>query len=155
MLYKLNSKIWKRVNNAYHYGNVNQYGNAKERYIVALILLVDDDPQMLRLLSDLIQLDGHRALLAEDGEVALTYFDHQVPDLIITDILMPNKEGLEFIAEVRELHPDLKIIAYSGGGSADPASYLEFASGMGADRVFSKPMPLALLRQEIKSLLEA
>ena len=92
--------------------------------------------------------------MAEDGEVAMGYFEHQAPDLVITDILMPNKEGLEFIAEVRELHPQIKIIAYSGGGSSDPESYLEFASGMGADRVFSKPMPLANLRQEIKQLLE-
>lgn len=120
---------------------------------MALILLVDDDPQMLRLLSDIIQLDGHEALMAEDGELALAYFEHQAPDLVITDILMPNKEGLEFISEVREMHPDLKIIAYSGGGSADPESYLEFASGMGADRVFSKPMSLAALREEIKVLL--
>lgn len=121
---------------------------------MSLILLVDDDPQMLRLLSDVIELDGHEALMAEDGEVAMGYFEHQAPDLVITDILMPNKEGLEFIAEVRELHPQVKIIAYSGGGSSDPESYLEFASGMGADRVFSKPMPLANLRQEIKQLLE-
>lgn len=120
---------------------------------MALILLVDDDPQMLRLLTDIIKLDGHEALMAEDGELALAYFEHQAPDLVITDILMPNKEGLEFISEVREMHPDLKIIAYSGGGSSDPESYLEFASGMGADRVFSKPMPLASLREEIKALL--
>ena len=120
---------------------------------MALILLVDDDPQMLRLLTDIVKLDGHEPILAEDGEIALTYFEHQAPDLVITDILMPNKEGLEFISEVREKYPDLKIIAYSGGGSADPESYLEFATGMGADRVFSKPMPLALLREEIKELL--
>jgi DNA-binding response OmpR family regulator len=120
---------------------------------VALILLVDDDPQMLKLLKDIVKLDGHEPILAEDGEIALTYFKHQAPDLVITDILMPNKEGLEFISEVREKYPNLKIIAYSGGGSADPQSYLEFASGMGADRVFSKPMPLALLREEIRELL--
>lgn len=121
---------------------------------MALIMLVDDDPQMLRLLSDVIDLDGHQALLAEDGEVAINYFQQHTPDLVITDILMPNKEGLEFISEVRELHPNLKIIAYSGGGSSDPESYLEFASGMGADRVFTKPMPLAELRAQIKQLLE-
>jgi len=120
---------------------------------MALILLVDDDPQMLRLLNDVIDLDGHEALLAEDGEVALKYFEHQTPDLVITDILMPNIEGLEFISQVREKHPNLKIIAYSGGGSTDPESYLEFASGMGANRVFTKPMPLAELRGEIKQLL--
>ena len=120
---------------------------------MALVLIVDDDPQMLRLLTDVVQLDNHDVLLAQDGEMALKYFAHQTPDLIITDILMPNKEGLELISEIREKFPKLKIIAYSGGGSTDPQSYLEFASGMGADKVFSKPMPLALLRQEIRDLL--
>ncbi|MFT6733635.1 MAG: CheY-like chemotaxis protein [Polaribacter sp.] len=121
---------------------------------MALILLVDDDPQMLNLLSEVVKLDGHQAIMAEDGELALACFEHQSPDLVITDILMPNKEGLEFIAEVREDYPVLKIIAYSGGGSADPESYLEFAKGMGADRVFSKPMPLEILRNEISELLQ-
>ncbi|MDH5433249.1 MAG: response regulator [Gammaproteobacteria bacterium] len=120
---------------------------------MALVLIVDDDPQMLRLIKDVVSLDNHDVLLAEDGELAMDYFEHQQPDLMITDILMPNKEGLELISEVREKFPNLKIIAYSGGGAADPQSYLEFASGMGADRVFSKPMPLAELRQEIQALI--
>ena len=116
-------------------------------------MIVDDDPQMLRLLTDVVELDKHDVLLAQDGTLAMDYFEHQQPDLMITDILMPNKEGLELISEVRESYPNVKIIAYSGGGSSDPMSYLEFASGMGADRVFSKPMPLAELRQEIQTLL--
>jgi len=120
---------------------------------LALVLIVDDDPQMLRLLTDVVELDNHDVLLAQDGSLAVDYFEHQQPDLMITDILMPNKEGLELISEVREKFPKTKIIAYSGGGSSDPESYLEFATGMGADRVFSKPMPLAELREEIKGLL--
>jgi DNA-binding response OmpR family regulator len=120
---------------------------------MALVLIVDDDPQMLRLLTDVVELDNHDVLLAQDGALAMDFFEHQLPDLMITDILMPNKEGLELISEVREKFPKVKIIAYSGGGSSDPESYLEFASGMGADRVFSKPMPLAELREEIKDLL--
>ena len=120
---------------------------------MALVLIVDDDPQMLRLLTDVVEMEKHDVLLAQDGALALEYFEHQVPDLIITDILMPNKEGLELISEVKEKYPDIKIIAYSGGGSSDPESYLEFASGMGADKVFSKPMPLGDLREEIKHLL--
>jgi DNA-binding response OmpR family regulator len=120
---------------------------------MALVLIVDDDPQMLRLLTDVVELDKHDVLLAQDGALALEFFDHQTPDLMITDILMPNKEGLELISEVKDKAPSIKIIAYSGGGSADPESYLEFATGMGADRVFSKPMPLSELRSEIQSLL--
>lgn len=121
---------------------------------MALILLVDDDPKMLQLLTEIVELDGHRAITAADGEIALSCFEQQMPDLVITDILMPNKEGIELISEVREIYPDLKIIAYTGGGSADPESYLEFASGVGANRVFLKPMPVAILRHEIMSLLE-
>ena len=122
---------------------------------MALVLIVDDDPQMLRLLTDVVELDNHDVLLAQDGAMALEYFDHQTPDLMITDILMPNKEGLELISEIREKFPNLKIIAYSGGGASDPESYLEFASGMCADKVFSKPMPLGELRQQIQILLAA
>ncbi len=120
---------------------------------MALVLIVDDDPQMLRLLTDVAELDNHDVLLAQDGALAMDYFEHHLPELMITDILMPNKEGLELISEVREKYPNIKIIAYSGGGSSDPESYLEFATGMGADRVFSKPMPLAELRKEIQILL--
>ncbi len=121
---------------------------------MALILLVDDDPKMLQLLTEIVELDGHQAMTAADGEIALQCFDQQIPDLVITDILMPNKEGIELISEVRASYPDLKIIAYTGGGSADPESYLEFASGMGADRVFLKPMPVAKLREEVAALLD-
>ncbi len=121
--------------------------------VMALVLIVDDDPQMLRLLTDVVEIEQHDVLLAQDGDLALEYFTHQVPDLVITDILMPNKEGLELISEIRERYPQTKIIAYSGGGSSDPESYLEFASGMGADKVFSKPMPINDLRNEINSLL--
>lgn len=120
---------------------------------MALVLIVDDDPQMLRLLTDVVEMEKHDVLLAQDGAQAIDYFSHQVPDLVITDILMPKKEGLELISELKEKFPDIKIIAYSGGGSSDPQSYLEFASGMGADKVFSKPMPLNDLRHEIKALL--
>lgn len=120
---------------------------------MALVLIVDDDPQMLRLLTDVVELDQHDVLLAQDGALAMNYFSEQQPDLMITDILMPNKEGLELIAEVRSKYPNVKIIAYSGGGSSNPESYLEFASGMGADMVFCKPMPLGRLRKEINSLL--
>ncbi|WP_444997891.1 response regulator [Aliikangiella sp. IMCC44359] len=121
---------------------------------MALVLIVDDDPQMLRLLTDVVELDNHDVLLAQDGALALEYFDYHAPDLMITDILMPNKEGLELISETREKFPKVKIIAYSGGGSSDPESYLEFAIGMGADKVFTKPMPLGDLRKEIQLLLE-
>ena len=120
---------------------------------MAVIMLVDDEPSMLSILKDLVSKDGHQILLAQDGLEASQLFKQKVPDLVITDILMPNKEGLEFISEIRAAHPNIKIIAYTGGGSSDPQNFLEFAKGMGADKVFSKPVPLAKLREEITQLL--
>jgi CheY-like chemotaxis protein len=125
----------------------------KKDLLLALILLVDDDPNMLHLLNEIILFDHHQSILAEDGEKALLCCYQHLPDLIITDLLMPNKEGIEFIAEVKVLYPHVKIIAYSGGGVAHPDSYLAFAKGMGADRVFTKPMPIEQLRHAIFELL--
>ena len=74
---------------------------------MALVLIVDDDPQMLRLLTDVVEMEKHDVLLAQDGAQAIDYFNHQVPDLVITDILMPKKEGLETIMALRRDHPTI------------------------------------------------
>lgn len=120
---------------------------------MALVLIVDDDPTVLRMLTQVMQRDGHTVMQAEDGEVAMRLFRRQPADIIITDLLMPNKEGLELIAEAREIAPAVGIIAYSGGGKIQPENYLEFATGMGADRVFTKPVPITDLSVAVKELL--
>lgn len=120
---------------------------------MALVLIVDDDPTVLRMLTQVMQRDGHTVMQAEDGEVAMRLFRLQPADIIITDLLMPNKEGLELIAEAREIAPAVGIIAYSGGGKIQPENYLEFATGMGADRVFTKPVPITDLSVAVKELL--
>lgn len=120
---------------------------------MALILVVDDDATVLRMLTQVMQRDGHTVIQAEDGEVALRLFRQQPTDVIITDILMPNKEGLELISEAREISPGVRIIAYSGGGKMQPENYLEFATGMGADRVFTKPVPITDLSVAVQEML--
>jgi CheY-like chemotaxis protein len=67
-------------------------------------------------------------------------FKYKVPDLLITDIIMPEKEGLETIFELRKTYPKLKIIAISGGGRISPSGYLPGAKLLGADMVFEKPL---------------
>jgi len=120
---------------------------------MALILIVDDDPTVLRMLSLVMQRDGHTVMQAEDGEVAIRLFRTQPADVIITDLLMPNKEGLELISEAREISPGVGIIAYSGGGKMQPHEYLEFARGLGADKVFTKPVPITDLSLAVAELL--
>jgi len=120
---------------------------------MAQVLVVDDDDQILRLITDIMQRDGHDVVQAHDGDLASRLFTEQPADIVITDLLMPNKEGLELIQEIRDLHPEVKIIAYSGGGQMQPEAYLEFARGMGADRVFTKPIPIADLRAAVSELL--
>jgi len=120
---------------------------------MALVMIVDDDQQILKLLSEIIQKEGHQVVATEDGEQAFQQFQKQHIDLVITDLLMPNKEGLELIQELRGIRPELKIIAYSGGGKMQPDNYLDFAKGMGADRVFSKPIPIKQLTTAVADLL--
>ncbi len=120
---------------------------------MALVLIVDDDPTVLRMLTQVMQRDGHTVMQAEDGEVAMKLFRQQPADIIITDLLMPNKEGLELISEARDTAPAVGIIAYSGGGKMQPDSYLQFASGLGADRVFTKPVPITELSMAVTELL--
>jgi len=120
---------------------------------MALIMIVDDDQQILRLLTEIIAKEGHQVVSAVDGEQAFEEFQNQPIDLVITDLLMPNKEGLELIQELRGIKPELKIIAYSGGGQMQPDNYLDFAKGMGADRVFSKPIPIKELTAAVAELL--
>ena len=80
-------------------------------------------------------------------------FRKEPVDMVITDIIMPDKEGLEIILEMKKTHPDLKIIAISGGGRISPESYLECARHFGASRVFQKPFKQKELISAVKELM--
>jgi len=74
-------------------------------------------------------------------------------DLVITDIIMPEKEGLEIITEFRREYPSVKLIAISGGGRIGPANYLKMAKLLGAERTFAKPVDTSQLLSAIEELL--
>ena len=96
---------------------------------------------------------GHEVLEAANGREGLGAFDlHQI-DLVITDILMPEKEGIQTIMELRHDFPLVKIIAISGGGAVEPDTYLTMAQELGADSTLSKPFSLLDLEEEIYRLL--
>lgn len=118
-----------------------------------VVMVVDDDAPIRQLLAEVMRRQGYEVMEADDGEVALRLFRARPAALIITDLLMPNKEGLELMQEVRAIAPDVKLIAFTGGGRVDPAACLKFAEGMGADRVFTKPLPLKELEIAVRELL--
>lgn len=120
---------------------------------MARILVIDDDPQLRTLLSRYFGRRGYEVLQAEDGNTGLAIFREQGADVIITDLIMPGKEGMETIIELRQEYPDARIIAISGGGRVAPEGYLQLAKGIGAARVFSKPFELEQLKDAVDDLL--
>jgi DNA-binding NtrC family response regulator len=120
---------------------------------MARILVVDDDDQIRALLRVTLEREGHEVVEAADGNIALTLYHQSPADLVITDIIMPEKEGIEMIMELRRSDPEVKIIAISGGGSMNPVSYLKWASEFGAQRSFTKPIDREDLLTAVGELL--
>jgi CheY-like chemotaxis protein len=112
---------------------------------VARILLVEDDEAVRDILKKALVSSGHEVEEAENGNVALAAYRRQPCDLVITDLVMPEKDGLETILELRRMNPAVKIVAMSGGGrTLGPGQfYLESAQLFGAYRVLAKPFTAA------------
>ena len=107
---------------------------------MAKILVIDDEEQMRFLLTRMLTRDGHEVFLAEDGVEGEQTFYQVKPDLVITEIVMPNKDGLEVIMELLKLNSQFPIIAMSGDCSATTANFkLEIAETLGAKYVLLKP----------------
>ncbi|HEY7699351.1 MAG TPA: response regulator [Vicinamibacteria bacterium] len=119
------------------------------------ILLIDDEIEVRATVSRLLQRAGYEVVTAANGAEALETARFVRADLIITDILMPGKEGLETITELRHEFPELPVIAVSGGGIVDPSSYLTLAQKLGADRALAKPFGFEELLSTVRELLDA
>ncbi len=121
---------------------------------MALILVIDDEVQSREMRRELLEHDGHQVETAGDGSEGIELYRRNPADLVITDIIMPKKEGVETILDLRQEFPDVKIIAMSGGGTVGPETYLKIATGFGAARVFAKPFKTGELLAAVKELLE-
>lgn len=106
---------------------------------MAQILLVDDNEPLLELTGRVLQRAGHQVSLSTNGRDALNLVQDKTFDLVITDLVMPEKEGIETILELRRKFPALRIIAMSGGGLADPETNLKLARHLGAVHTLAKP----------------
>jgi len=113
------------------------------------ILLIDDNGPLRRTLEKVLQRNGYQVQVAADGGAALKLFVQQPFDLVITDLIMPGKEGLETIIELRHLQPALKVIAMSGGGLGNAGDYLAMARTLGATHALAKPFPYSQLLETV------
>ena len=117
------------------------------------ILIIDDEPAVCTMLRDGLEYAGYQVLTALDGDRGLTLYREQSPDLVITDLLMPEKDGLELIREILETSSYVKIIAMSGGSSRG-LDFLPEAKEFGAVKTISKPFQLPDLLAITKELLK-
>ncbi len=120
------------------------------------ILVIEDDPIFLHFLKEALTNTECEVTATSNGALGLQLHYQQPYDLVITDIFMPGKEGLEIILELKTYSPDLKIIAISGGGLFDagnPSNVLKMAKDMGADQTLTKPISLPKLWNTVKEVL--
>jgi CheY-like chemotaxis protein len=120
---------------------------------MACILIVEDDKDLREMLRDSLVKRKHTVLEASNGKEAILRFKPSITDLLITDLIMPDEDGLKLIMDIKTLKPAIKIIAISGGGKAGPGNYLDVAKALGANAVFSKPFSLKDLLTKIGELL--
>ena len=121
---------------------------------MATILIMDDEEAILSFLKERLMYEGFNVLTAIDGIEGLKLFNDNQVDLVITDIVMPRKEGIETIIEMKKICPDIKIIAMSGGGHNLPEGSLEKAKLAGAKYTFEKPFKTSELVTAVYALLE-
>jgi DNA-binding NtrC family response regulator len=120
---------------------------------MATILVIDDEPALRRSLRRILELDGHRVIEAEDGRAAFAAEEAQSVDLIITDVFMPEMDGIEFLIAHQEQSPGIPIIAISGGGFADKDHVLIDAGMIGATETLSKPLQVDEVRAAVARAL--
>lgn len=117
------------------------------------ILLVDDDNDFRETLGRVLVRAGYEVRQATNGREAVTLYREAPADLVITDLIMPEREGIETILELRRLQPEVRVIAMSGGGRVGPGDYLRMAQSLGAKRTLSKPFPSDQLIKAIEDVL--
>ncbi len=121
---------------------------------MAHILIIDDEPHIRTIIETFLARDGHEVDLAENGKIALKLAELKAYDLVITDVIMPEKDGLEVITGFKRIIPGVRIIVMSGGSVGLDVPYLlNMAQIMGADRVLSKPIDYTELQTMVKDVL--
>ena len=113
------------------------------------VLLIDDEPMVRKIVRKMLERQGHVVVEAENGRIGLAELRKNSFDLVVTDIVMPQVEGLEVLMNVRQHHPSLPVVVMSGTGHALALKSLELASKLGATAILQKPFASDALAQAI------
>jgi CheY-like chemotaxis protein len=119
------------------------------------VLVIDDDDRMRRLIGKILRLGGHQVVAAADGVAGMQAFRDERPDVVLTDIIMPEQEGLGTIMMLLRENPKVKVIAVSGGGRVGNVDILEAARTLGAHDVIAKPFKPRDLLSRVQQLVAA
>jgi CheY-like chemotaxis protein len=103
------------------------------------VLLIDDEPGLRITMRKMLEAGGHEVVEADNGRRGLETYRKQPSDVVVTDIIMPDKEGIETIRDIRALDPNVRIVAISGGGRNQNSEFLRIAAKLGASATLAKP----------------
>lgn len=121
---------------------------------MARILIIDDESQIRSMLRLMLERAGYEIAEAPDGIEGIRQYRENPADLIITDLIMPNKDGIGMIIDLKKEFPKVKIIAMSGGGVNRPEGYLDGAKKLGATRTLTKPIDREEMLKAVKETLK-
>ena len=121
---------------------------------MADIIIIDDEDTLRSTMRKILERDGHDIREAADGDRGMELVREQVADLVITDIYMPGKEGMETIQELKEDFPEIRILAVSGGATLGASGPLMDAELFGADGSLAKPFTVESLQGAVKNVLD-
>jgi CheY-like chemotaxis protein len=117
------------------------------------VLLVDDNPMVRETVAMILEEREFQVVVARDGHAGLAAVEHAQPDVVLTDIIMPELDGIGFLAALRRSHPTIKIVVMSGGGRVGNSDYLSIAAKLGADGILAKPFTDDELDAVLKDVL--
>lgn len=116
------------------------------------ILVIDDNDDIRKMLRLMLEVEGYSVQDAASGDTAVRIIRTTPVDVVITDLIMPGRDGLEIIMELRKNYPGIRIIAISAGGRIGSSTYLELATKLGADLAFAKPFDQKEIVRAVREL---
>ena len=119
------------------------------------ILVVDDERLDRTVLSKMLRAGGHGVTETANGQQALSYLEHHLVDVVVTDVIMPKKDGLKTISEIRRRFPNTRIIAISGGARPSGSGALATARALGANGILAKPFRQKVLLDLVDELIHS
>ncbi len=120
---------------------------------MARILIIDDEQAIRAFLRKMLEREGHEVVEASNGKEGMKEYRTRPADVVVTDIIMPEQEGIQTILELKKEYPNAKVIAISGGGFIEATQYLQIVKTMGVKHAFAKPFERSEILGALKELL--